>query len=48
MDAEFIRPLIWVGLGVGIVVTFMVLEVVLRMLANSYSGHFARADRVGD
>lgn len=36
MSDEVLRPLIWVGLAVLIVVVFMVLELVLRTLTNRY------------
>jgi hypothetical protein len=37
MSDEVVRSLSWVGLAVGIVVVFMVLEVVLRTLTNRYA-----------
>ena len=36
MSDETLRALTWVGVGVGIVVVFMVLEFVFRMLTNRY------------
>lgn len=36
MSDEVLRSLSWVGLAVGIVVVFMVLELVLRSVANRY------------
>jgi hypothetical protein len=36
MSDDVIRVLLWVGLGVGIVAVFMVLEVLLRTLFNRY------------
>jgi hypothetical protein len=37
MSDEVIRSLSWVGLAVGIVVVFMLLEFVLRTLTNRYA-----------
>ena len=37
MSDEVIRSLSWVGLAVGIVVVFMLLELVLRTLTNRYA-----------
>ena len=37
MSDEFLRPLSWVGLVVGIVAVFMVLEVLLRTLFARYA-----------
>ena len=37
MSDEVLRSLSWVGLAVGIVVVFMVLELVLRALTNRYA-----------
>jgi len=37
MSDELLRPLSWVGLGVGIVAVFMVLEVLLRTLFTRYA-----------
>jgi hypothetical protein len=37
MSDEVVRSLSWVGLAVGIVVVFMLLEVVLRTLTNRYA-----------
>jgi N-acyl-L-homoserine lactone synthetase len=36
MSGELIRSLSWVGLAIGIVAVFMVLEVLLRTLFNRY------------
>jgi hypothetical protein len=36
MDEGFVRPLIWVGLAVGVVAVFMILELLLRSLTNWY------------
>jgi hypothetical protein len=36
MNDDFIRSLSWVGLAVGIVAVFMLLEVLLRTLTNRY------------
>jgi hypothetical protein len=36
MSDEIVRSLGWVGLAVGIVAVFMVLEVLLRTLTNRY------------
>jgi hypothetical protein len=36
MDDSFIQPLIWVGLAIGMVAVFMVLELLLRTLSNRY------------
>ena len=36
MSDEVLRSLGWVGLAVGIVAVFMVLEVLLRTLTNRY------------
>jgi hypothetical protein len=36
MSDEVLRSLSWVGLAVGIVVVFLLLEVLLRTLANRY------------
>jgi hypothetical protein len=36
MSDEVLRSLSWVGLAVGIVAVFMLLEVVLRALTNRY------------
>jgi hypothetical protein len=36
MNDEVLRSLSWVGLAVGIVVVFMLLEVLLRTLTNRY------------
>jgi hypothetical protein len=37
MNDEVLRSLSWVGLAVGVVVVFMVLELVLRTLTNRYA-----------
>jgi hypothetical protein len=37
MSDEVLRSLSWVGLAVGIVLVFMVLELVLRTLTNRYA-----------
>ena len=46
MSDEVLRSLTWVGLAVGIVVVFMVLELLLRTLTNRYAtpqeGHVHR------
>lgn len=36
MNEEVIRSLSWVGVAVGIVAVFMVLELLLRTLTNRY------------
>ena len=36
MSDEFTRSLVWVGLAVGIVAVFMILEVLLRTLFTRY------------
>ncbi len=36
MNEEVLRSLSWVGLAVGIVAVFMVLEVLFRSLTNRY------------
>jgi hypothetical protein len=36
MSDEVVRSLSWVGLAVGIVVVFMVLELLLRTLTNRF------------
>jgi hypothetical protein len=36
MSDEVLRSLSWVGLAVGIVAVFMILEVLLRSLTNRY------------
>jgi hypothetical protein len=37
MNDEVLRSLSWVGLAVGLVVVFMLLEVLLRTLTNRYA-----------
>lgn len=37
MSDEVLRSLSWVGLAVGIVAVFMLLEVLLRTLTNRYA-----------
>jgi hypothetical protein len=36
MSDEVLRSLVWVGLAVGIVIVFMIVELVLRTLTNRY------------
>jgi hypothetical protein len=36
MSDETLRALTWVGVGVGIVIVFMVLEFVFRVLTNRF------------
>lgn len=36
MNEEVVRSLSWIGLAVGIVAVFMVLEVLFRTLTNRY------------
>lgn len=36
MSDEVLRSLVWVGLAVGIVLVFMIVELVLRALTNRY------------
>lgn len=37
MDEDFTGVLTWIGFGIGILIVFMILEVVLRTLTNRYS-----------